>query len=62
MPGAITLLLVFQLAGEVLAQRFALPLPGPVIGLAMGLNGLATASLVPLVMPWLQHGMVSPWR
>jgi holin-like protein len=35
MIGAITLLLVFQLLGEVLAQGFALPVPGPVIGMAL---------------------------
>lgn len=35
MLGAITLLLVFQLIGEVLAQLFALPIPGPVIGMAL---------------------------
>ena len=35
MIGALTLLLVFQLAGEVLAQVLALPVPGPVIGMAL---------------------------
>ncbi len=35
MIGALTLLLVFQLAGEVIAQAFALPVPGPVIGMAL---------------------------
>jgi holin-like protein len=35
MIGAITLLLVFQLVGEVLAQGLALPIPGPVIGMAL---------------------------
>lgn len=39
MIGALTLLLVFQLAGEVLARALALPVPGPVIG--MGLLFLA---------------------
>ena len=33
--GAITILLLFQLAGEVLAQFFALPVPGPVLGMAL---------------------------
>ena len=37
MLGALTLLLVFQLAGEAIALYFALPIPGPVIGIiAMG--------------------------
>lgn len=35
MLGAITILLLFQLAGEVLAQAFSLPVPGPVIGMAL---------------------------
>ena len=35
MIGAITLLLVFQLIGEVIARTLALPIPGPVIGMAL---------------------------
>jgi holin-like protein len=35
MIGAITLLLVFQLIGEVIARTFALAVPGPVIGMAL---------------------------
>ena len=35
MLNAITLLLVFQLAGEVIARALALPLPGPVLGMAL---------------------------
>jgi holin-like protein len=35
MIGALTLLLVFQLVGEVLARGFDLPVPGPVIGMAL---------------------------
>ncbi len=35
MIGAITLLLVFQLIGEVLARALVLPVPGPVIGMAL---------------------------
>jgi len=35
MLAAITLLLVFQLAGETIAQAFQLPIPGPVIGLVL---------------------------
>ncbi|MBK7764625.1 MAG: CidA/LrgA family protein [Sulfuritalea sp.] len=41
MIGAITLLLVFQLAGEVIARGFGLPIPGPVIGMALLFLGLA---------------------
>jgi len=35
MLNAITLLLVFQLAGEAIARYLALPIPGPVIGMAL---------------------------
>ena len=35
MLGALTLLLVFQLAGEAIALFFAMPIPGPVIGMAL---------------------------
>ena len=41
MLGALTILLVFQLIGEVLAQLFALPVPGPVIGMALLFAALA---------------------
>ena len=41
MLGALTLLLVFQLIGEVVAQLFALPIPGPVIGMALLFAALA---------------------
>ncbi len=42
----ITVLLAFQLVGEVLARAFALPLPGPVLGMV----GLLTAFAL---FPWL---------
>ena len=35
MLAALTLLLVLQLLGEVLAQSMQLPIPGPVIGMAL---------------------------
>ena len=35
MIAALTLLLVFQLVGEVLARALALPIPGPVIGMGL---------------------------
>ncbi len=48
MPGALTVIVIFQLAGELLAKSLALPVPGPVLGMA-----LLFASLV-----W--HGRVPP--
>lgn len=35
MLAALTLLLVFQLAGEIIARASGLPVPGPVIGMAL---------------------------
>ncbi|MGD9871394.1 MAG: CidA/LrgA family protein, partial [Thauera sp.] len=35
MIAALTLLLVFQLVGEVIARALGLPVPGPVIGMAL---------------------------
>lgn len=35
MLNALTILLVFQLIGEVIARASGLPLPGPVIGMAL---------------------------
>jgi putative effector of murein hydrolase LrgA (UPF0299 family) len=40
MIAALTLLLACQLAGEALARLFALPIPGPVLGLALLFLGL----------------------
>lgn len=47
MLGAITILLLFQLAGEVLAQVFSLPVPGPVIGMALLLLALLLRGSAP---------------
>ena len=41
MLAAITLLLLFQLAGEAIAVFLALPVPGPVIGMGLLFAGLA---------------------
>ena len=47
MLGALTLLLLFQLAGEVIAQFFGLPVPGPVIGMALLFAALVIRGSVP---------------
>lgn len=41
MLNAITLLLLFQLAGETITLYFGLPVPGPVIGMALLFLALA---------------------
>lgn len=52
MLEAVTLLLVFQLVGETLARLLALPVPGPVVGLALlFLALLIRPSLSPLLAP-----------
>ncbi len=60
MLGALTILLVFQLTGEVLAQLFALPVPGPVIGMALlfvalALRGGPSVELRDTAQNLLQH-------
>ena len=46
MLPALTLLLVYQLVGEVIAQFFALPVPGPVIGMGLLFATLAVRGSV----------------
>jgi putative effector of murein hydrolase LrgA (UPF0299 family) len=43
----LTLILVCQLAGELIAMAAGLPLPGPVIGMAILLTGLLIRGSVP---------------
>ena len=47
MISALTLLLLCQLAGEIVARLLSLPLPGPVIGLVLLAAGLAVRGKVP---------------
>jgi holin-like protein len=41
MLQAITVLLLFQLAGEIISQTFGLPIPGPVVGMGLFFAALA---------------------
>lgn len=55
MIPALSALLLCQLAGEVMARTFGLPLPGPVIGMALLLAGFALSpKLVETVRPLAQ--------
>jgi holin-like protein len=45
--GALTTLLIYQLVGEVVVQAFGLPLPGPVLGMALLFLTLAGRGAVP---------------
>ncbi len=47
MLGALTILLVFQLAGEAISLVFDLPVPGPVIGFVLLLVALRLRKGVP---------------
>jgi len=60
MLAALTLLLIFQLAGEAIALYFVLPVPGPVIGMgllfaALALRGGASLDLRNTAQNLLQH-------
>ncbi len=60
MLAALTLLLLFQLAGEAIALFFALPVPGPVIGMgllfaALAWRGGPSADLRGTAQNLLQH-------
>ncbi len=60
MLNAITLLLLFQLAGEAIALFFSLPIPGPVIGMgllfaALALRGGPSLELRGTAQNLLQH-------
>ena len=59
MLAAITLLLVFQLAGEVLAHALGLPVPGPVIGLALLFAALAARRQVAASVRDTANGLLS---
>jgi len=60
MLGAITLLLVYQLIGEIIVQFLRLPIPGPVIGLlllflTLSVRGKLAAPLRDTANGILQH-------
>jgi holin-like protein len=59
MIAGLTILLLFQLAGEVLAHLFALPLPGPVIGMALLFIALALRGGVPAFLGQTSTSLLS---
>lgn len=58
MLGFMTLLLVCQLIGEVLSEGLSLPLPGPVIGMALLFSGLLVRGGVPDGLQQLANGIL----
>ncbi|OCX61629.1 hypothetical protein BFP70_15075 [Thioclava sp. SK-1] len=55
MVGALAIILLFQLVGEILSRGMALPLPGPVLGMVFMLIGMVVSvRLRDLVRPTAQ--------
>lgn len=59
MIGALAALLLCQLAGELLARAFALPVPGPVIGMALLLAALLARRAVPEALGRTADGLLA---
>lgn len=59
MIGTIALILVFQLAGEVLVRLLALPVPGPVAGMLLLFVALAVRGSVPDEVSAFANGLLS---
>lgn len=58
MLSNLTLLLLCQLAGEVLARLLGLPLPGPVVGMALLFGGLVARRRMPVGLEETAHGLL----
>jgi len=59
MLASITLLLVFQLTGEIIARAFDLPIPGPVIGLFLLILVLLRRERIPTGLDETATGLLS---
>lgn len=59
MIAGLTWLLVFQLAGEVVAQASGLPVPGPVLGMAFLFCALVRRGRVPVALQGAASGVLS---
>jgi holin-like protein len=59
MLGALTVLLVYQLIGEVLVQLLALPVPGPVVGMLLLFVSLVVRGAVPEWLRVTANGLLS---
>lgn len=59
MLGALTLLLSFQLAGEILVQVLVLPVPGPVVGMALLLAVLVLRGGAPRALSDTAQGLLA---
>jgi len=59
MLGALTLLLVYQLIGEVLVQLLALPVPGPVVGMLLLFVTLVVRGHAPQALRDTSNGLLA---
>ncbi len=59
MLRALTVLLLFQLVGEVLARSLDLPIPGPVIGMLLLLGALLLRGEAPKTLRDTSQGLLS---
>ena len=59
MIASLTLLLLYQLAGEVLVQLLALPLPGPVVGMALLFATLVLRGAAPENLRTTANGLLA---
>ena len=59
MIGGLAALLLCQLAGEMLARAFHLPVPGPVLGMALLLAGLLARRAIPESLARTADGLLA---
>jgi holin-like protein len=59
MLAAVTTLLLFQLAGEVLVQALSLPVPGPVAGMLLLYAALTVRGSAPAPLVRVANGLLS---
>ena len=58
MLGTLTVLLVFQLAGEALVLYFGIPVPGPVVGMLLLFAALAARGSIPAELSASANGIL----
>ena len=58
MLKAVTILLIFQLVGEVGVRALTLPLPGPVLGMLLLFAGLTLRGSAPVALTRVAHGLL----
>ena len=59
MLASLTVIVLFELAGDLLQSLLRLPIPGPVIGMALLLAGLAARRQLPATLDRAASGLLS---